>query len=254
MDILGRYRSATQRARVFSEAWVEEHFRCPSCSERLQATPNNTQALDFTCPSCCSGFELKSKKGAFGRTVADGAYAAMLARIRASRSTSLILLGYTEDYRTRSVIAVPARFLVEALIVPRKPLGPHCRRAGWQGCNINIGLLPPDGRIVCVHEFVTRPQAEICQEWKRTAFLEDSNSAARSWLAVIMGIVSRLERTRFSLADVYQAEGELAERFPGNSNLRAKIRQQLQVLRDKGWLTFLGNGQYAVSRQSAPYH
>ena len=62
-----------------------------------------------------------------------------------------------------------------------------------------------------------------------------------------MGIVSRLKKESFSLADVYNAENELVRLFPKNKNIKAKVRQQLQILRDKGWLSFLGNGRYAIN-------
>lgn len=247
MNNLDRYKSASQRARVFSEDWIEKNFKCPQCSDALQRTPNNTRALDFLCRTCTQGFELKSKRGIFGQTVPDGAYASMLSRIRSGQSTNLILLGYTADYVTRSVLAIPNRFLIEEIVVPRKPLGEHCRRAGWQGCNINIGLLPPEGRIVCVHEFQAIPQDEIRKNWERTAFLEDRTGVSRSWLAVTMGIVSRIKFEYFTLADVYRAENELESLFPNNKNIRAKVRQQLQILRDKGWLSFLGKGRYAIN-------
>jgi type II restriction enzyme len=250
MNILIQYMSASQRARVFSEDWVEKNFRCPQCSDRLQRMPNNTKALDFLCGSCAQGFELKSKRGPFGQIVPDGAYASMLSRIRSVQGASLILLGYTESYATRSVVTIPSRFLVEEIIVPRKPLGDHCRRAGWQGCNINIGLLPPEARIVCVHDFLPMSQNEIRRNWARTAFLERGNAESRGWLAVVMGIVSIIELEEFALAHVYGAENELARLFPNNRNIKAKIRQQLQILRDKGWLSFLGDGRYAINRRT----
>ena len=36
----------------------------------------------------------------------------------------------------------------------------------------------------------------------------------------------------------------LQKKYPWNHNIRPKIRQQLQVLRDRGLISFLGNGQY----------
>ena len=51
-------------------------------------------------------------------------------------------------------------------------------------------------------------------------------------------------RPEFTLADVYAHEAALAALYPGNNNVRPKIRQQLQVLRDQGWLTFSGRGIY----------
>ncbi len=38
----------------------------------------------------------------------------------------------------------------------------------------------------------------------------------------------------------------LAEQYPNNNNVKAKIRQQLQVLRDAGILTFLSPGHYEI--------
>ncbi|WP_373458343.1 hypothetical protein [Brevundimonas sp. SORGH_AS_0993] len=42
----------------------------------------------------------------------------------------------------------------------------------------------------------------------------------------------------------YAHEAALAALYPGNNNFRPKIRQQLQVLRDRGWLAFDGRGVY----------
>jgi len=44
------------------------------------------------------------------------------------------------------------------------------------------------------------------------------------------------------LADAHEAR--LAALYSGNHNVRPKIRQQLQVLRDRGWLAFDGRGRY----------
>ena len=50
----------------------------------------------------------------------------------------------------------------------------------------------------------------------------------------------------FVLKDVYDKEHEFATVYPGNNNIRPKIRQQLQVLRDLGYVEFLGNGTYRL--------
>ena len=44
--------------------------------------------------------------------------------------------------------------------------------------------------------------------------------------------------------EVYAFEPRLSALCPGNNNVRPKIRQQLQVLRDQGVLEFLGRGNY----------
>ena len=54
--------------------------------------------------------------------------------------------------------------------------------------------------------------------------------------------VEAIGRESFTLADAYAFEARLAALYPGNNNVRPKIRQQLQVLRDRGRLEFLGQG------------
>jgi len=51
---------------------------------------------------------------------------------------------------------------------------------------------------------------------------------------------------RFELVDVYAFEDRLSALYPENRHVRAKIRQQLQVLRDEGYVEFLGGGEYRL--------
>jgi len=49
------------------------------------------------------------------------------------------------------------------------------------------------------------------------------------------------------LAEVYAYAAEPQRLHPQNLNIHAKIRQQLQRLRDLGFLEFIGRGQYRLS-------
>jgi len=60
----------------------------------------------------------------------------------------------------------------------------------------------------------------------------------------VLNMVESLGRNEFELADVYAHEHTLARLHPDNRHVRDKIRQQLQILRDKGLLDFLGHGRY----------
>ncbi|WP_365987124.1 hypothetical protein [uncultured Brevundimonas sp.] len=51
-------------------------------------------------------------------------------------------------------------------------------------------------------------------------------------------------RPELSLDDGYAHEATLAALYPDNHNVRPKIRQQLQVVRDRGCLAFNGRGTY----------
>ncbi|MET3779846.1 hypothetical protein ABIC32_000476 [Brevundimonas sp. 1080] len=59
-----------------------------------------------------------------------------------------------------------------------------------------------------------------------------------------MKTVEAIGKPEFTLDDVYAREAPLAALYPANYNVRAKIRQQLQVLRDQGWWAFDGRGTY----------
>ena len=68
-----------------------------------------------------------------------------------------------------------------------------------------------------------------------------------------MKCVERIGRDTFTLDDVYAFEDRLKAIYPGNNNVRTKIRQQLQVLRDQGYLDFVGRGRYrARSTRARP--
>ena len=43
---------------------------------------------------------------------------------------------------------------------------------------------------------------------------------------------------------MYRFASELQRKYPDNHNIRAKIRQMLQILRDKGIIAFGARGKY----------
>lgn len=59
-----------------------------------------------------------------------------------------------------------------------------------------------------------------------------------------MRCIERLGKSDFTLDEVYVFENELQQLHPENKHIKDKIRQQLQVLRDKGYLDFVSRGQY----------
>ena len=82
-------------------------------------------------------------------------------------------------------------------------------------------------------------------QWRETRFLQDQiDLATKNWLLQLMACIDRLGAPTFTLDQCYQFENELAASFPENRHIKAKIRQKLQVLRDKGYLVFLGRGVY----------
>ena len=74
--------------------------------------------------------------------------------------------------------------------------------------------------------------------------MRDASLNARGWLLAVMRAVEAVGRPEFTLDEVYAHEAALSALYPDNNNVRPKIRQQLQVLRDRGWLPFNGRGTY----------
>jgi type II restriction enzyme len=245
------YSSASQRARVLTESWLPRHVLCPVCCSGLVRTPNNTKARDFTCSACSDPFELKSKATRFSDLVADGAYEVMVAAIRANQQPNLFLLRYRLPFSVTDVLVLPRRFLVEPMVIKRKPLAPTARRAGWIGCNLSLRIVPKSALIPCMIDGQMVPPSVVANEWKRTAALDGMSSEARGWAAVTLGVVEGLGRTEFVLSDIYAREEYVANLFPRNRNIRPKLRQQLQVLRDLGVVRFLGRGRYQLSAKHA---
>ena len=60
----------------------------------------------------------------------------------------------------------------------------------------------------------------------------------------VLNCINTIENNFFTINEIYNFEKELQEKHPNNNNIRPKIRQQLQFLRDRGFIEFLGNGKY----------
>ena len=235
---------------MWTEGWVAEQMFCPNCGERrIEKHKANNPAADFHCKECREEFELKSQKTKFGRRIVDGALATMMSRLERGKAANLLIMRYDRDRaEVTDLTVVPKQFFVPAIIEPRKPLAATARRAGWQGCNILLSDVPEAGKIWLVHDSVMRDPDEAVAAWKSTLFLRDTSLSSRGWLIDVMKCVEEIGRSEFVLADVYAFEQRLSAVHPNNANVRPKIRQQLQVLRDMGFVKFLGDGKYLLGR------
>lgn len=69
----------------------------------------------------------------------------------------------------------------------------------------------------------------------------------RPWFEAILLCVEDLGQIEFSLVDIYQYKELLSEAFPDNNNVKPKIRQTLQFLRNAEIIEFTNTqGQYRV--------
>jgi len=203
---------------------------------------------DFYCPKCTEDYELKSKKENFGRKVVDGAYKTMIKRLKGSGNPNLFLLNYhLRSFLVFNFLVVPKHFFVPDIIEKRPPLSVHTRRADRIGCNILLEKIPHSGRIFLVKDGVVQPERKVIETWNKTLFLrQEEGTKMRGWILDIMKCIDRLGKKEFSLDDVYRFEKELSRKYPGNKHIKDKIRQQLQLLRNRNYLEFLGSGRYRV--------
>ncbi len=244
-DLSQGYNSPTQKVRVMSECWLHDNMYCPNCGNpRINHLKNNSPAADFQCDYCGIIFELKSQKGKLGKKVADGAYSTMVERITSDTNPDLFLLQYNEQFNVTDLLVIPRFFFIPEIIERRHPLAPTARRSGWVGCNILYAEIPTQGRIPAIRERMVLPRQEVVENYRLSKSLKTDSLEARGWLMDVLSCVNALNKAEFSLSEVYAHIEEFRRKHINNKNIEAKIRQQLQVLRDKGFIEFLGKGQY----------
>jgi type II restriction enzyme len=245
---LDRYKSASQRARVGTEAWGESNLFCVNCtSDSLSRTRTNTPAIDFICPNCAERFQLKSQKRKLGSTLADGAYEKMQEAIETDKTPNLFALHYEpEQWSVSNLILVPRFSYTLSIIKERKPLGPAADRHGWVGCSILLGDIPAEAKIPVITNGTIQTASEVRKQYGKLRKLGKMSVDARGWTLDVLKVIHSLGKKEFSLHDVYEFENELSRLHPTNRHIQPKIRQQLQVLRDMGFLRFLARGSYRL--------
>ena len=246
-ELANFYKAGSQIARVVSEDWCARELYCAACSsDRLLPSKVNTPAVDLVCPECNRNFQLKSLRVWGQKRIVDAAYDSMMRAIRSDNVPELLVLHYSSDWLVRNLLLVPSVFYTETIIEKRAPLSPTARRAGWVGCNILLDRIPQDGRIAVVSNGAAIPEQTVRGEYSRIRGLAHVPIAVRGWTLDVLAAIRKLSKARFSLQELYAFEPHLQSLHPKNQNVRPKIRQQLQVLRDLGLVSFLSPGNYAV--------
>ena len=245
-SLVAGYKSAAQIARVLTEDWLARNMYCPICGENtIHRAEANSPVKDYVCQHCKSQYELKSKKATsckFNRTVNDGVYRTMIERITALDNPSFFFLHY-DRYEVNNLIIVPRCFFVPEIIEKRKPLPDTARRAGWEGCNILLGKIPETAKIPVIRNGVVLEAVEVCRKYNQVYSLQTKSIESRGWLFDVLQCTEKLGTT-FTLEQMYSFVPHLKARHPRNNNIEAKIRQQLQFLRDKGFIEFTTRGIY----------
>ncbi len=246
--VANNYSSESQKIRVVTECWVHRSIFCPNCGNSLSEFENNKPVADFYCNNCSEEYELKSKQGTMGKKIVDGAYSTMIERLIANNNPNFFLLTYEKTtHEVKDFLTIPKYFIVPDIIENRKPLSESARRAGWIGCNIAVDNIPDFGKIYYIQSGVAKNKKDVLNNWRRTSFIKNTQTIeAKGWLLDILFCVEKIKKKEFTLEEMYRYEPFLRSRHPANNNIQAKIRQQLQFLRDKNIIDFVGGGIYVM--------
>lgn len=245
LNLAEGYRSSSQIARKLTEDWVLNNSYCPSCGEiPLNEFENNRPVADFYCKRCSEEFELKSKGGKLSNTITDGAYATMIERINSNNNPNFFFLTYTKQWTVSDFLIIPKQFFTSEIIIKRPPLKETARRAGWIGCNIDISKIADAGKVYLVKNTQIVNQESVKETFNKTLFLRAKSKDAKGWILDIMNCIDLIKKEIFTLDEVYKFEEKLKQKYPNNNFIKDKIRQQLQLLRDKGIIEFVGKGNY----------
>lgn len=239
------YSNKSQIVRRITEAWVAKNSYCPNCGEvQLNEFENNRPVADFYCCQCSEEFELKSKGGKITALIPDGAYNSMIERINSNNNPNFFFLSYTKQWVVDNFLIIPKQFFTPEIIIKRKPLAMTAKRAGWIGCNIDFSKIAEAGKVFLVKNNKVANQAMVKESFNKSLFLRTKKTDAKGWILDIMTCVDLTQKEIFTLNEIYAFEEKLQEKYPNNNFIKDKIRQQLQILRDKGFIEFVSRGVY----------
>jgi len=207
------YRSNSQIARVVTENWFARQMYCPACSSNsLTSAPNNCPGVDFRCPMCSLGYQLRSRKTALSNRVVDAGYDAMIRAIRSEQVPNLFLLQYSPSWAVVNLTLVPSFFFTESAIEKRKPLSSNAKRANWVGCNILLDNIPVDGRIAVISSGVAASPSHVRKEYGRIRPLDALKAEVRGWTLDVLNVLRRLGKQE-SLWRMFTCLSGLFRRF-----------------------------------------
>lgn len=243
ISLAEKYNSNSQKIRVLTETWTKKNIFCPNCGSLIFEHKNNKPVADFFCDTCTEDYELKSKNGKMGNSIQDGGYNSMIKRLESDKNPNFFFLNYNiESYKVINFAVIPKHYFTPEIITKRK--NGLSNRPNYIMCSIDISTIPESGKIFYIKNEKIEKKDNILKNWKKTLFLREQKPIVRGWTLDIMKCIDLLQKKKFTLDEMYTFDQLLSEKYPQNCHIHDKIRQQLQILRDKGFVEFLGNGKY----------
>ncbi len=233
------FKSKSQQARFVTERWAAANLYCPQCGSYLSPLPNNTPVIDLQCKICNLQFQLKSKTQAFGKSVPGGDYHHMVQSVQMRQHPSFFLLQWdANDYLVTNVQLIHKDCIEEDCIVRRQKIA-----SGFEGFNLDLKLVLRSGRIPIVYEGREIEKDTVLSQWKAITKIIPSMSSLNGWQKEVMRFIDSLGN-EFYASDFEDQCLIWEAKYPNNNHIAAKVRQQLQMLRNKGLIQFDGKGKY----------
>jgi len=100
----------------------------------------------------------------------------------------------------------------------------------------------PKSKPITLPVISTEKDADIHEVF--TGGTEAILSSLKGWKLEVFKCLLEITEQEFKLEKLNQFVSRLQKKYPSNQNVEAKIRQQLQILRDIGLIKFMGSGKY----------
>jgi type II restriction enzyme len=98
-----------------------------------------------------------------------------------------------------------------------------------------------------VNEGTISPPAQVRERYRLARKQVDGLTVKqRGWRLDVLRVIQSLGKAEFTTADAYIFERELEQLHPDNRNIKAKIRQQLQELRDRNLLLHVDHNRWRL--------
>ena len=139
---------ATEKQKLgdFGEEVVVKNCHCPKCKKgrTLKRLPKNFKCADVVCDFCGYLGQVKSKNvkdiNSVPKQILGAAWQPQKERMEAGIYFPLFLVLVCEgEY---SIFYLSADLQTPEMFVPRKPLSPNAKRAGWQGFYYDMQQVP----------------------------------------------------------------------------------------------------------------
>ena len=163
------------------------------------------------------------------------------------RTPNLVLLHYQKpQWTVRNLFLVPHFAFAESSIEKRNPLRDTAERHGHVLCNIVLKNIPSDAKIPLITNGAVSSPAKVREHFKRLQPLKEIGVKQRGWTLDVLNAIRRLGKTEFTTTDTYVLIRELEKLHPDNHRVREKIRQQLQVLRERNLLLHVDRNRWRL--------